>query len=177
MLHRLFPLARRRISTAGTDHATTTEGSTKITERVETDAQGMKKTWVEQITHVQKSWSQASRRTKVIFSSYLAGAVLHNVYATYNTGKSALINYRGYGHLGGPHEIPIELREIKPNTSASYYNAKVKNEYDAVVLSTKDRAFRRFLSSIIWPGSVMSHAMPSLVMWLNPPLEKPLEKK
>ena len=95
-----------------------------------------------------------SPRAKIFFGVYATFAVSHNAFTNYNAGKVALLKHR------------------RQCADDSNYNESV-TEFEAVKNGVYYGSFRRFIDSVIFPYTAISDAMPSVVMYLNPPSPTP----
>ena len=96
-----------------------------------------------------------SPRAKIFFGVYATFAVTHNAFTNYNAGKVALLKHR---------------REC---ANGSRYDKSV-TEFEAVKNGVYYGSFGRFIDSVIFPYTAISDAMPSVVMYLNPPPPAPV---
>lgn len=94
-------------------------------------------------------WSTMSRNQKLGLGVFVSGGVGYNMFHTYNSGKEELFRHRS---------------EMK-NTRLG--NKKYETEWDAVYAGCTKDSWTVFYKSLIWPVSIASQVVPSMVMWLN----------
>jgi hypothetical protein len=81
---------------------------------------------------------------------------------SYKNSKNFLIHYR-----------TNKLAELD---LPEYEKTKIKSEWDAVKYGAGYMFYDTFWCSIIWPISIASDIMPTIVLLINPPPPKPNDK-
>ena len=105
--------------------------------------------------------------TKCIVGTYLIGSFSYTHIMTYSDAKCFLTNYRN-NTLDDIYFViySYEKERLKDN---------IKNDWDAVRLGGNYRVVEHCFHSIIWPITILSDAIPALVLKLNPPETKKIE--
>lgn len=128
-------------------------GNIEITEKITTNAEGKQTKIIEQLTNIRQSWYSLSPITRRIIYGYASLGVIDNIYGTYNSRKSTLLEYR---------QDPEDFRE------SNFSRREIKSDWQAVVSGCNNGWFDRFIGSLVWPSGIVSRAMPSIILTLNP---------
>jgi len=140
---------RHKYGTRSTNNkASVGETTIESSEVINTD--GTKQTIFKRITNVRETWSNLSMRSKILIFGYVFGGSVNMFYNTYNNGKIALLEYR------------------KNPSSIKFNGLTVTSEWAAVSFGCKRHSFENFLNSLIWPQTIFSNIMPTIVLALNP---------
>jgi hypothetical protein len=90
------------------------------------------------------TFSRLSSAQKQALGLYFAGAVLFNVSQTFNNGQESLVQHRTHKD-----------------------RSKFASDWEAVYAGCQKDGFSIFWRSLIWPVSIASQVVPSLVLFLN----------
>lgn len=97
--------------------------------------------------------------TVVYFCFFFA----YNVLETYKSSKRVLIAYR-QERKNKTNLLHIGLKAHEAD--------KIKNDWDAVEFGAYNKCWERFVDSLIWPFTFVRGTIPSIVLFLNPPLKE-----
>ena len=124
-------------------------GQTEIKEISKVGNDGKTTYLKETITTLKNSWSHTSPLKKKIVYGYLLGSIVDNGYGSYQSGRNALEEFR--------------------NDPTKYPDRRVKTDWQAAYYGCSSEICSRFFESLVWPISIASRVMPSMIIWLNPP--------
>lgn len=94
------------------------------------------------------------------FMGYFMGVISYNIVSIYNDAKDVLICFRN-------NQLD-KIDFIHSQFDKKYLQEKVKDDWSAVKYGAGYRSLARLWDSIIWPFTVLSNAIPALVLKLNP---------
>lgn len=97
------------------------------------------------VTYITEYISNMSRTTKTVLTIYLSGAVINNIYNTYNVGVIALKDAREKKGYNSEHDLKV------------------------VSYACGTGSWNRFFSSLIWAPTIFSNMVPIVVIALNKP--------
>ena len=114
-------------------------------ETTATSSEQVGNTFVKTTRYIKQTYDSTSNATKFTLWSWLGGMPIYNGIMTFNAGNAALHRHRA------EHGINLDA------------------EYQIVYETCKSTMYRELLSSIIWPGTLISNGAPFLVTWVNRP--------
>lgn len=94
---------------------------------------------------------------------YIGFFFVYNVLETYKSSKRVLIAFR---------EDPKNKAGLLNNGLRANEADKIKNDWDAVEFGAYNKCWERFFDSLIWPFTFVRGTIPSIVLFLNPPVKK-----
>lgn len=104
-------------------------------------------------TKIVQFYSKMSPRSKYALWGYLGGVIVHNLFSSYNVGRTALANHRLANSIVN-----------KPVKDILIGNQK---EFDVVKSAISENSFGRFFASLVFPYTLASEMMPNVVIALN----------
>ena len=125
--------------------------SSSQSEHIITEVDGVIKTFTRMV--FRESFTDVSPTTKLCILVYLIGLLLNNCYSIYNEGVKVLIKYRENHHL------------------------TTDSEWDVIRIACLNCAIWYFLESLIWPVTLISHIMPSVILYMNPQVQNKESKR
>ena len=94
------------------------------------------------------------------FMGYAMGVISYNVVSIYNNAKNVLTYFRN-------NQLD-KIDFIHSQFDKNFLKENVKDEWTAVKYGASYRSLSRLWDSIIWPITILSDAIPALVLKLNP---------